>query len=143
MRISDWSSDVCSSDLIGTDGDWIMDRVGIERRRTVLPLDYIKTTRNADPRQAIEASLYSNAQTGARAAQQAIAAAGISPDEIGLVISGSCSPQSSRSEEHTSELQSLMRISYAVFCLKKKNKQNQPTNAIYRQHNNTQTLNKS
>src|SRR3546814_6342417 len=31
---------------------------------------------------------------------------------------------SSRSEEHTSELQSLMRISYAVFCLKKKNKQN-------------------
>src|SRR3546814_2820173 len=31
--------------------------------------------------------------------------------------------QASRSEEHTSELQSLMRISYAVFCLKKKNKQ--------------------
>src|SRR3546814_1397882 len=33
-----------------------------------------------------------------------------------------------RSEEHTSELQSLMRISYAVFCLKKHNKSNQPTN---------------
>src|SRR3546814_2694104 len=32
-------------------------------------------------------------------------------------------PQGARSEEHTSELQSLMRISYAVFCLKKKNKQ--------------------
>src|SRR3546814_8194127 len=32
-------------------------------------------------------------------------------------------PQSVRSEEHTSELQSLMRISYAVFCLKKKNQQ--------------------
>src|SRR3546814_2623548 len=32
-----------------------------------------------------------------------------------------------RSEEHTSELQSLMRISYAVFCLKKKNKQNTAT----------------
>src|SRR3546814_5988402 len=31
-----------------------------------------------------------------------------------------------RSEEHTSELQSLMRISYAVFCLKKKNRQNAP-----------------
>lgn len=80
---------------IGTDGDWIMERVGIERRRTVLPLDYIKTTRNADPRQAIEASLYSNAQTGARAAQRAIAAAGLNPGDIGLVISGSCSPQSS------------------------------------------------
>src|SRR3546814_6001761 len=33
-----------------------------------------------------------------------------------------------RSEEHTSELQSLMRISYAVFCLKKKNTINKPTN---------------
>src|SRR3546814_4530248 len=32
-----------------------------------------------------------------------------------------------RSEEHTSELQSLMRISYAVFCLKKKKKKNRPT----------------
>src|SRR3546814_7284630 len=34
--------------------------------------------------------------------------------------------ESGRSEEHTSELQSLMRISYAVFCLKKKNKKNEP-----------------
>src|SRR3546814_2583564 len=39
-----------------------------------------------------------------------------------------------RSEEHTSELQSLMRISYAVFCLKKKNKN--------KNHKNTQTINK-
>src|SRR3546814_4050088 len=46
------------------------------------------------------------------------------------------SPISSRSEEHTSELQSLMRISYAVFCLKKKNKHN----AIHTtQHSNTTT----
>src|SRR3546814_7390885 len=36
-----------------------------------------------------------------------------------------------RSEEHTSELQSLMRISYAVFCLKKKNTNNE----LYKQHN--------
>src|SRR3546814_4062394 len=36
-----------------------------------------------------------------------------------------------RSEEHTSELQSLMRISYAVFCLKKNNKQMLNTNNIY------------
>src|SRR3546814_3661138 len=35
-------------------------------------------------------------------------------------------PSASRSEEHTSELQSLMRISYAVFCLKKKNKKHPP-----------------
>src|SRR3546814_7839120 len=33
---------------------------------------------------------------------------------------GACAPEIKRSEEHTSELQSLMRISYAVFCLKKK-----------------------
>src|SRR3546814_5447796 len=39
----------------------------------------------------------------------------------------SCSTSASRSEEHTSELQSLMRISYAVFCLKKKNKLKQTT----------------
>src|SRR3546814_9238196 len=37
-----------------------------------------------------------------------------------------------RSEEHTSELQSLMRISYAVFCLKKKNKTEQNTNTQYK-----------
>src|SRR3546814_3674275 len=36
-----------------------------------------------------------------------------------------------RSEEHTSELQSLMRISYAVFCLKKKKKNNQTTSIVY------------
>src|SRR3546814_1770090 len=36
-------------------------------------------------------------------------------------------PDLTRSEEHTSELQSLMRISYAVFCLKKKNNTNKPT----------------
>src|SRR3546814_3867127 len=45
----------------------------------------------------------------------------------------------SRSEEHTSELQSLMRISYAVFCLKKKNKQK--TNMIKKKTNlNTQII---
>src|SRR3546814_6048968 len=40
-----------------------------------------------------------------------------------------------RSEEHTSELQSLMRISYAVFCLKKKNKQNK-SNSLTEKHYN-------
>src|SRR3546814_4302731 len=40
-----------------------------------------------------------------------------------------------RSEEHTSELQSLMRISYAVFCLKKKNTPKYTTNNILHTHN--------
>src|SRR3546814_1478544 len=39
-----------------------------------------------------------------------------------------------RSEEHTSELQSLMRISYAVFCLKKKNNTNESTTPLYQYH---------
>src|SRR3546814_8088629 len=43
-----------------------------------------------------------------------------------------------RSEEHTSELQSLMRISYAVFCLKKKKHQPKPTHTEFEQPNNTQ-----
>src|SRR3546814_4205966 len=48
-----------------------------------------------------------------------------SPRSCGLTASTRTSgPASSRSEEHTSELQSLMRISYAVFCLKKNNSRN-------------------
>src|SRR3546814_4858817 len=44
-----------------------------------------------------------------------------------------------RSEEHTSELQSLMRISYAVFCLKKKNKYSQQTYYYTQDTDNTHT----
>src|SRR3546814_8843265 len=43
---------------------------------------------------------------------------------ISVAMRNTSSPRMKRSEEHTSELQSLMRISYAVFCLKKKKKQN-------------------
>src|SRR3546814_8766070 len=45
----------------------------------------------------------------------------------GRSVAGHGRRQGGRSEEHTSELQSLMRISYAVFCLKKKHTQNQIT----------------
>src|SRR3546814_7886026 len=55
---------------------------------------------------------------------------GASTDALGQTAQGDFLP---RSEEHTSELQSLMRISYAVFCLKKKQKQ---------KCNNTQTVNR-
>src|SRR3546814_1036537 len=47
--------------------------------------------------------------------------------------------RSTRSEEHTSELQSLMRISYAVFCLKKKNKKNTITTHHSKQIKNCRT----
>ena len=48
---------------IGTDEAWIMERVGIRERRTVLSLDYIRQTKNRDPRAAHGAGRYSNGQT--------------------------------------------------------------------------------
>ena len=77
---------------IGTDEAWILERVGIRERRTVLPLDYIRQTKNRDPRAAHEASLYRNAQTGAAAARMALDRAGLKPADVGLVIAGSSSP---------------------------------------------------
>ncbi|MGD1151516.1 MAG: ketoacyl-ACP synthase III [Syntrophales bacterium] len=74
---------------IGTNETWIMERVGIHTRRTVLPLDYIKETKNRDPREAFTAGLYNNAQTGASAARMALDRSGIKKEDIGLVISGS------------------------------------------------------
>lgn len=78
---------------IGTDDEWIMERVGIRTRRTVLPLDYIAETRNAKPSESGAVSLYTNAQTGANAARLALERAGLSPSDIGLVVAGGCSPQ--------------------------------------------------
>ena len=77
---------------IGTSNDWVLERVGIRERRTSLPLDYIRETKNNDTRAAFEASSYTNAQTGAAAARQALVQAGIAPEDIGLVISGSSAP---------------------------------------------------
>jgi 3-oxoacyl-[acyl-carrier-protein] synthase-3 len=74
---------------IGTNDEWILERVGIRSRRTTLPLDYIRTTRNRDPRGAVEAALYTHADTGRRAAEMAIARAGISTADIGMVVAGS------------------------------------------------------
>ncbi|MCX5828698.1 MAG: ketoacyl-ACP synthase III [Deltaproteobacteria bacterium] len=77
---------------IGTSNDWVLERVGIRERRTSLSLAYIRETKNSDTRAAYEASIYTNAQTGAAAARQALAQAGIAPEDIGLVISGSSAP---------------------------------------------------
>src|SRR3546814_2931337 len=93
MRISDWSSDVCSSDLLL-----------ICRLDTVLKIDekhaadwnYIGRRSSSRQRYFLSPSTWKRSNR-------------------------SLPPNSHpRSEEHTSELQSLMRISYAVFCLKKK-----------------------
>jgi 3-oxoacyl-[acyl-carrier-protein] synthase-3 len=74
---------------IGTDDAWIQGRVGIRSRRTVLPLDYIRKTRNREPRAALEVAVYSNAQLARRAAEMALARAGIERDAVGMVIAGS------------------------------------------------------
>ncbi len=77
---------------IGTTEEWIVSRVGIKNRRTLLPLDYIKATKNQDLRAGHEARLYSNAETSRRAALMAIERAGIRVEDIGMVIGGTSSP---------------------------------------------------
>jgi 3-oxoacyl-[acyl-carrier-protein] synthase-3 len=77
---------------IGTNDGWIVSRVGIKNRRTVLPLDFIRQTRNADLHAAQEARVYTNAETSRRAALMAIERAGIQVGDIGLVVGGTSSP---------------------------------------------------
>ncbi len=77
---------------IGTDDQWIVERTGIRSRRTVLPLGYIKETRNQDVRVAREAADYTNAELGQEAAEMAIARAGIDKQDIGLIIAGGSVP---------------------------------------------------
>lgn len=77
---------------IGTTNEWILERVGIRNRHTVLPLDYIRETKNRDVRAAQGAARYTNAETGKRAAEMALARAGLRAKDIGLVVAGSCSP---------------------------------------------------
>src|SRR3546814_981788 len=107
MRMSDWSSDVCSSDLIapidadqhlafGRAPDHTVRRGRLDRDARQLRggVDQ-RFERQIDPRRD-------------------------DPAQIGAVGADMVEGRRGRSEEHTSELQSLMRISYAVFCLKKK-----------------------
>src|SRR3546814_8932709 len=110
MRISDWSSDVCSSDLL---------HAGPGYGGSCFPKDTLalmKTAQDHDaPLRLIEATIAVNEQRKRAMGRKVIAAMG--GEVRGRTVAVL------RSEEHTSELQSLMRISYAVFCLKKK-KQN-------------------
>jgi 3-oxoacyl-[acyl-carrier-protein] synthase-3 len=77
---------------IGTTEAWIVERVGIRSRRTVLPLDYIRKTRNVDLRAAAEAAVHSNAEMADLAARMAVKRAGIAMSDIGMVICGSSAP---------------------------------------------------
>src|SRR3546814_1895188 len=108
MRISDWSSDVCSSDLFKNDIDVLILCGG---SKNDLP--------EQGPALAALFNTVDSYDTHAKIPEyfDAVNKSAESGDNIALISVG-------RSEEHTSELQSLMRISYAVFCLKKKKKIN-------------------
>src|SRR3546814_3899597 len=106
MRISDWSSDVCSSDLHPAHGAGKVDEIGLAPPRAFAPAVLaLFQQRGAD-----HLGLF---QRTARQLDQVERGAIQHPHQRNAFGIG-------RSEEHTSELQSLMRISYAVFCLKKK-----------------------
>src|SRR3546814_2590421 len=142
MRISDWSSDVCSSDLVGRlvhhdrgggaeAGAEFLEPVEIHRRVHDLRRGNQRHRRSAgDHREQIVPAAADAAAMGVD--QLAEADAHFLFDDTGLVHMAAdleqlgalvvLAPEARepRSEEHTSELQSLMRNSYAVFCLTKK-----------------------
>ena len=87
---------------IGSSSEWILERVGIRTRRTCLPLDYIRQTKNREPREAVEAALYGNTYTGTAAARMAIERSGLKAEDIGMIISGSSAPDHSAPAESSS-----------------------------------------
>src|SRR3546814_9546810 len=113
LRISDWSSDVCSSDLPPLHHFQGLHLADLPKRLgwcgRVLP-DVL------DPRADLVHTLAPNCR------DVTLRESIMSTTSWMLLIF-----EASRSEEHTSELQSLMRISYAVFCLNKKKKQQTST----------------
>lgn len=78
---------------IETTEEWILERVGISSRRTVLPLDYIRSTKNQDPLAGKKAALYTVTDLGAFAAEMAMKRAQLLPKQIGLVVAGASVPE--------------------------------------------------
>src|SRR3546814_7919575 len=103
MRISDWSSDVCSSDLGPGGGDGTLGAATL----SILPLPACKSLIQKGSGRV----LMTHEQPGKP---------GRTLCRVRDYLANHLLRGWVRSEEHTSELQSLMRISYAVFCLKKK-----------------------
>src|SRR3546814_1498693 len=128
MRISDWSSDVCSSDL----GGFFLERAD----------DHVEEQRHEEDRQEGTGECAAD-HAGTDRVLAAAARAGGDGERDHAHDEGerghddraqSHACRHHRSEEHTSELQSLMRISYAVFCLKKTQNtthQHRPLNTAY------------
>src|SRR3546814_10316184 len=119
MRISDWSSGVCSSDL----------EAGAGGRQAGMPTGKDGNGRKHERAGALSppafSLTFSNREAlcaGFGSSGDSLAVALVEAEEMRLTpnVSHVLAAGGRRSEEHTSELQSLMRISYAVFCLKKK-----------------------
>src|SRR3546814_4448481 len=115
MRISDWSSDVCSSDLV---------RAARKPRNSNGGEGGIRTLDTVARMPHFECGAFDHSATSPSKGCQTLGANNAAR-LAGLVVERRALaneiPLAKRSEEHTSELQSLMRISYAVFCLKKQN----------------------
>src|SRR3546814_2968203 len=113
MRISDWSSDVCSSDL------YCLSLCLQAARPLEVDVGSPATSvqRLSVPRPAFDSADSVRILTKQRRSCKPCRQRGCRPQASAVAAAA---PE--RSEEHTSELQSLMRISYAVFCLKKKKK---------------------
>jgi 3-oxoacyl-[acyl-carrier-protein] synthase III len=77
---------------IGTSQSWILERVGILARRTALPLEYIRSTKNANPFAAQEAAVMSAVDMAVEAARMALTRAGVAPEAIGMVVAGGSAP---------------------------------------------------
>src|SRR3546814_3610461 len=113
MRISDWSSDVCSSDLLETCATLGMLSGEQAGALKAAGLDYYNHNIDTDP------EFYGDI-IHTREMQDRFDTLGHVRDAGMKTCCGGIVGMGERSEEHTSELQSLMRNSYAVFCLKKK-----------------------
>src|SRR3546814_8653162 len=124
MRISDWSSDVCSSDLLAGDQVAVLAAHHVVGAQHFAQDEIVAGQRDGGPGLVVAAHHRGDVVRGGIGTdRQRVAGDGVAA-EAGHdgVVAGQGDAHARRSEEHTSELQSLMRISYAVFCLKKKKK---------------------
>src|SRR3546814_1652265 len=122
MRISDWSSDGCSSDLGRCQTDTPEPGVADVANSCGTPFDYrFNPSNTGNIRVNSRFTLADGLVLTVDPSYQYVKANGggtTTGYEYSRDVGGT--PLFGRSEEHTSELQSLMRITYAVFCLKKK-----------------------
>src|SRR3546814_1631453 len=127
MRISDWSSDVCSSDLCADDAAHAMNAEYVQRivhlQQALQAIHAPQADGAGDDAYDQRSARANQPRSGCYANQAGHCARDRAQQRrLAFVFPFDQYPgqDGTRSEEHTSELQSLMRISYAVFCLKKK-----------------------